>query len=73
MCNSEKLVSTTFWREVSTTPELSLILAIEKDFNDIKWLETKSPFTVLVIDPKFNIQRSTANAQDHSPHSKHLE
>ena len=36
MCNSEKLVSTTFWREVSITPELSLILAIEKEFNDIK-------------------------------------
>ena len=55
MCNSQKGTSTMFLREVRTAPELSLVLANERQLDDIERFGTKSLFTVLGIDPTFNI------------------
>ena len=55
MCNSQKGTSTMFLREVRTAPELSLVLANERQLDDIERFGTRSPFTVLGVDPTFNI------------------
>ena len=56
MCNSQKDTSTiTFLREVLTVPELSLVLANERQLDDIERFGTRLPFTVLGVDPTLNI------------------
>ena len=55
MCNSQKGTPTMFLREVRTVPELSLVLANEKQLDDIERFGTRLPFTVLGVDPTFNI------------------
>ena len=55
MCNSQKDTSTMFLREVWTAPELSLVLGNERQLDDIERFGTRSPFTVLGVDPTFNI------------------
>ena len=42
-------------REVRTAPELSLVLANERQLHDIERFGTRLPFTVLGVDPTFNI------------------
>ena len=55
ICNSQKGTSTMFLGEVRTAPELSLVLAKETQLGDIERFGTRSPFTVLGVDPTFNI------------------
>ena len=55
MCNSQKGTSTMFLMEVRTAPELSLVLANERQLDNIERFGTRSPFTVLGVDPTFNI------------------
>ena len=55
MCNCQKGTSTMFLREVRTAPELSLVLANERQLDDIERFGNRSPFTVLGVDPTFNI------------------
>ena len=55
MCNNQKGTPTMFLREVRTAPELSLVLANERQLDDIERFGTRSPFTVLGVDPAFNI------------------
>ena len=54
VCNSQKGTSTMFLGEVRTAPELSLVLA-KKNTDNIERFGTRSPFTVLGVDPTFNI------------------
>ena len=55
MCNNQKGTPTMFLREVRAAPELSLVLADERQLDDIERFGTRSPFTLLGIDPTFNI------------------
>ena len=55
MCNNQKGTPTMFLREVRRAPELSLALANERQLDDIERFGTRSPFTVLGVDPTFNI------------------
>ena len=55
MCNRQKGTSTMFLREVRTAPELRLVLANERQLDDIERFGTRSPFTELGVDPTFNI------------------
>ena len=55
MCNNQKVTPTVFLREVRAAPELSLVLAEERQLDDIKRFGTRSPFTLLGAHPTFNI------------------
>ena len=55
MYNCQKGTPTMFLREVRTAPELSLVLANERQLDGIERLGTRSPFTVLGVDSTFNI------------------
>ena len=54
-CNSQKGTPYMFLREAWTAPELSLVLANEKELDDIDRFGTRSSFTVLDVDSTFNI------------------
>ena len=55
MCNSQKGTPTMFLREVPTAPELSLVLANKRQLDNIERFRIRLFFTVLGVDPTFNI------------------
>ena len=55
MCSCQKGTPTMFLREIRTAPELSLVLANERQLDNIERFGNRSPFTVLGVDPTFNI------------------
>ena len=55
ICVIVKKVPQLCFEEVRTAPELSLVLANERQLDDIERFGTRLPFTVLGVDPTFNI------------------
>ena len=55
MWNSGKGTPTMFLREFQTAPELSLILANDKELDDVDRFGTGLLYKVLGVDPTFNI------------------
>ena len=55
ICNNKKGTPTIFLREARTAPELILVLDNERQLDDVERFGTRSSFTVLGVDPTFNM------------------